>query len=683
MKLDFVEIAGFRGFRDKARFDFPGGFVVFCGRNGAGKSTVLDAVDFALTGSINKFSVKSARGGGLEDHVWWVGAGRAEEHYVSVGFSDSGNNAFTVTRSRDRGMRSNINNPFKRLCHETLPASTSTIETLLQTTLIRDESIVALSVDLPEQQRFSAVRAAIGGLAGPDHSKRTGELLGAAKWAEEQQQYRVDDIQLQLGRFLSELTEARSAVERLPDVADALKAVASAGLELPANPRERSVWLRGYVASKNQALQRIESARAQSEVMAPELSYIRSEEAARSLEIAQTSQQNAIKEKERTEQLLAAAERADAAEKEGNVLATHLVAILEHGEHLGLQDGHCPLCAAKRTPSEFAGAIDAARKRLAERGARLSASRQAVLDASQAVATATSIFTNASRRLEEERARRSTAERALSTISRVYTDNQFSGSPENPKDAQRLLLDERQNLTRVERALYVLEASSAADRVATLRARVADQRERFDAETAKLESTHKSVQAAKQIDESSRTTANQILQEQFDTVMPLLKELYRRLRPHAAWTEIDSDFGGKVRASLNFTVGNGHNLQFLFSSGQRRATGLAFLLAIHLSRRWCNWNSLLLDDPVQHIDDYRALNLVETLAAIRRSGRQIIIAVEDAALADLLCRRLRSTIGELGRRFDLQTSKGGTAEIASTQDIVPMPHAVLRPAQAS
>ena len=63
--------------------------------------------------------------------------------------------------------------------------------------------------------------------------------------------------------------------------------------------------------------------------------------------------------------------------------------------------------------------------------------------------------------------------------------------------------------------------------------------------------------------------------------------------------------------------------------GQRPAAGLAFLLSIHLSRRWCKWQSLLLDGPVQHIDDYRALNLVELLAAIRRSGRQIIVAVEN------------------------------------------------------
>ena len=180
-----------------------------------------------------------------------------------------------------------------------------------------------------------------------------------------------------------------------------------------------------------------------------------------------------------------------------------------------------------------------------------------------------------------------------------------------------------------------------------------------------------------------KAVANQILTEQFDTVMPLLKELYRRLRPHADWAEIESDFGGKIRGSLNFTVGDGHNPQFLFSSGQRRAAGLAFLLAIHLSRPWCKWRSLLMDDPVQHIDDYRSLNLVEVLASIRRSGRQVLVAVEDQALADLLCRRLRSANEDSGRHFVLRASETGTSTIAEQHDIYPMPRLVLRPAQAS
>jgi ABC-type cobalamin/Fe3+-siderophores transport system ATPase subunit len=134
---------------------------------------------------------------------------------------------------------------------------------------------------------------------------------------------------------------------------------------------------------------------------------------------------------------------------------------------------------------------------------------------------------------------------------------------------------------------------------------------------------------------------------------------------------------------LNFTVGNGLNPQFLFSSGQRRAAGIAFLLAIHLSRPWCRLRSLLLDDPIQHIDDYRALNLVEVLSAVRRTGRQIIIAVEDQALADVLCRRLRSTTSEGGRFFELSTAKNGSATIERQLDIFPLPRGILQAAEAS
>jgi ABC-type cobalamin/Fe3+-siderophores transport system ATPase subunit len=105
-------------------------------------------------------------------------------------------------------------------------------------------------------------------------------------------------------------------------------------------------------------------------------------------------------------------------------------------------------------------------------------------------------------------------------------------------------------------------------------------------------------------------------------------------------------------------------------------------LAIHLSRPWCRLRSLLLDDPVQHIDDYRALNLVEVLSAVRRTGRQVIVAVEDPALADVLCRRLRSTTLEAGRRFKLSTAKNGSAAIEQEVDIFPLPREILRKANA-
>ena len=129
----------------------------------------------------------------------------------------------------------------------------------------------------------------------------------------------------------------------------------------------------------------------------------------------------------------------------------------------------------------------------------------------------------------------------------------------------------------------------------------------------------RALEAAKQINRANKLVANELLAEQFETVLPLLKELYFRLRSHSVWREIETDIAGQIRASFNFTVGDGKNPQFLFSSGQRRTAGIAFLLSIHLSRPWRALNTLLLDDPIQHIDDYRALNLVGVLAAIRRS----------------------------------------------------------------
>ena len=91
----------------------------------------------------------------------------------------------------------------------------------------------------------------------------------------------------------------------------------------------------------------------------------------------------------------------------------------------------------------------------------------------------------------------------------------------------------------------------------------------------------------------------------------------------------------------------------------------------------------MLDDPVQHIDDFRALNLVEVLTAIRKLNRQVVVAVEDPLLADLLCRRLRSTPDEGGKRYDLAVDAAGSAAIASAVEIRPLPARVLELKEAS
>ena len=200
------------------------------------------------------------------------------------------------------------------------------------------------------------------------------------------------------------------------------------------------------------------------------------------------------------------------------------------------------------------------------------------------------------------------------------------------------------------------------------------------AETAAsaVENSERALAVAKAMDRGVRSISGEIVDERLAQISPLLNELYQRLRPHFDWRSIEYSIRGDVRRFLSLRVGDGLNPQFVFSSGQRRAAGLAFLLSVHLARAWTSWRTLLMDDPVQHIDDFRALHLIEVLAALRLGGRQIICAVEDEALAELLCRRLLSTSESVGRRYDLDIGPTGATTVVLETEVPPMPTGVLR-----
>lgn len=673
MKISFVEVSGFRGFRQKVRFEFPAGFAVITGANGSGKSSVLDAVDFALTGSINKYLVKGAKGGGLDKHTWWVGEGAPEEQYVAVGFSERGGDPLLVKRSRLRGLEAGADRVAAWLCQEPLPAE-NWQAALMRTTLIRDEVIASLSLDLSEQQRFAAVRDAIGGLAGPNHATRTGSILKTAHAAKEAQERRVEKARIELGQALNAVTESRSAFAEQSDLVEAEHIIRSTTPGLDLQAKGNIELLRKRVAEEKRALTHIGDLLLQAELLRSKVSYHSSPEREEEVANAEASLAAALTTKEVAERALGEAQRLQASAMEADAVTSRMMALLEIGETVGLQEGHCPLCDAVRSSPEFAAAIARSREALAERTSLPADAARQLEVAKSEMAKAEEASTAAQQRVLELKEQRSSDQRELE---RVLSQLSVAGVPRSELDAQQEILRRREELNRLEYALIVLETSSAHDRVTALEARVEHLRERLESEEARLVAAERAFTAAGQIANAAKAVSNQVLAEHFDTVMPLLKELYARLRPHADWREIEIDVGGHVRASLNFVVGGSFNPQFLFSSGQRRAAGLAFLLAIHLSRPWCRLRSLLLDDPVQHIDDYRALNLVEVLAAIRQSGRQVVVAVEDSALADLLSRRLRSSTEESGRRFEMATDVDGSATVIREQEILPMPTAIL------
>jgi chromosome segregation protein len=88
MRLDKVEIVGFKSFCDKQELDFKGGVTGIVGPNGCGKSNISDAISWVL----GEQSAKSLRGASMEDVIFNGSQARQPLHMAEVNLKVSGLN---------------------------------------------------------------------------------------------------------------------------------------------------------------------------------------------------------------------------------------------------------------------------------------------------------------------------------------------------------------------------------------------------------------------------------------------------------------------------------------------------------------------------------------------------------------------------------------------------------------
>ena len=67
IKVLSIEVHEFRGIRDFS-IDFAGENFAICGRNGTGKSGIVDALEFGLTGNVSRLSGRGTGDISLKDH---------------------------------------------------------------------------------------------------------------------------------------------------------------------------------------------------------------------------------------------------------------------------------------------------------------------------------------------------------------------------------------------------------------------------------------------------------------------------------------------------------------------------------------------------------------------------------------------------------------------------------------
>lgn len=686
IRIHSLDLCGFRGCKDRLQIDFGVGFTVLSGLNGSGKSTVLDAIEFALAGAISKFEdTGGEKGEKASDYEWWRGEGQPLDRYVELTLVDGDNQSIVIHRKpgsvevrtqneeSGRGQEALV----EILCDTSLNPEAS-VAGLCRTSFIRDEFIASHSVDLPEAERFSFVRAAVG-------AQNTSHLQKKLQKAREELKDRLTIAERDYAVARSRVEEA---IERLSSSRGAIpSAVANRDLE---HQTLHSLGLPNESTNDeliHAANLEIERSRSKFDILSQLLSRAGAIEAR--LESPVLLERRARKESleqevqiyrlslERTRNQMEASEASYVRLKEGQELISNLAELVKAGRSLGLSDDACPLCGQLIE-------ADAFERHVAEIEAQVQQFGEAINLAIEQRTKLHSIENATRKQLDAAEHELISISSEIESLDRlvlqIASDASSAGLGLDSWRSESI----RPQIDALSTRLSVLEHGRRIASLPLLTKDVQSHENEVKRRRAAAALLEQNLSQLRRVDDQLKETLDEVkrfsaeaVEDRLAAIKPLFTELYLRLRPHIDWRRVDYSIRGDLRRFLSLRVDRGLNMKFLFSSGQRRAAGLAFLISVALSRPWSRLGALVFDDPIQHVDDFRAIHLVETLAAIRASGFQIICAVEDPNLAELLCRRLRSRYDEPGLLLEMKYVAGSGTQVGERKLIPPLGLAIL------
>jgi DNA repair exonuclease SbcCD ATPase subunit len=675
MRLLSLELAGFRGFATKQTFDLDADAVIVVGANGNGKTSLFDAVLWAIAGRIPRLGSDDAP---LACKFSETGQARVA---LRLGRAD-GSSPLTVTRVFDgtrttvsvetpegvlRGPEAEgrlIQQVWKEAATAANPAEA--LATALTRSVYLQQDLVREFIDsVTAQERFGAVSELVGAGRVTDLQDELERAKKAWSLATNSRAAELVPLRGRLSTMESRLAELRarpiSAEAGLDETAWSAwwARMQAMGLKVSAVPiasREATSAIDNAIMQLDAARRAAERRRPLLDALTQELSGI----AARTLpDLASlrgkvaTAQQHVqeTRAKVSAEQARAAEVRrlqAELKEKSQQLQALATLAL----KHLGEK---CPVCdqdynvdatrrrleltaaggstpgAAPSLPDTLPGLLEA----LASQEKELSAAELDLRTAEQSIRNIEAADISIDKRLKELGIEVTAPPERLPSIAAAAK-------------ATSLRIDELVAAQRNGEA-FALRLSQVGDQAAIqeLQREIETARLKVQREDTELGKRAATGEQAQRVIEALREAASRVVTERVKEIEPLLSDIYSRIDVHPAFRVVRFLTSvSRGRGQLATVVSDplsaiqSDSPATVLSSSQMNALAVCTFLSLNLGVSRPPLDAAILDDPLQSLDDINLLGLIDLLRRTK-DQRQLFVSTHDVRFGQLLARKLR------------------------------------------
>ena len=672
MRLKSITIEGFRAFGRQATVDLDADVILLQGPNGVGKTSLLDAILWALAGTIDRFA---ERGTPIS---MYAREGRARvELTMSSDFGD-----IVLTRATDgtadEFIRLRIGDKeyeqaaaTQQLCDLLLPhlkgrvgAREALNRVLTRGVYLQQDLVRQFIDDDSAADRFALVSEVIG--AGAVLELQAALEKSRRSWAASTTAFRKDELEplavrvAQIDEHLARLSDggtvasddARQASNAIFQQAVALLGETRFGPDAaPTNPARLDRFLKTLDAERSKLERDLATTRNLIEQI-PELSAMMASEDTgdklRDEESTLVAQLSGADEAIRMENARLAAERvaqvaaADRAERAATMAK---LALQNLGEH-------CPVCQQTHDVRQTIAHLQALIEAASNVGQATTTDRLGPLTEKRAeVQALLNILREELRRTENDLRER---EARRSILTARLSDLGIGGI----SDASTTL---RERGVAIEEMLGTLaRLLSDGERLSLQVLRLGEQRQRDELTAERIQVTARLDAATSRIagEEATRVLSGRIIEglrdaslavtaKQITQIAPLFQRIYSRIDPHPTF-RVTQIVAGMERGRGKLEVGISDPDAFaqardagpLLSSSQMNSFAVSLFLAMNLALPSLRLGVTILDDPLQSLDSINLLGLVDVLRRFR-AHRQIIVSTHEERLVGLLQRKLR------------------------------------------